>query len=118
MSNPIKLKINTKPTEVNADLLTIIDDGVTPTFRWDDGLIPENAIYFHVVSDLDDNLISGTYTFDREFTFYDLDNVVLNITDPSTTPLLEPNQEYKFTMMGVSLDNWVNLLIETRFTTL
>ena len=69
MSNPIKLKINTKPTEVNADLLTIIDDGVTPTFRWDDGLIPENAIYFHVVSDLDDNLISGTYTFDRAVSY-------------------------------------------------
>ena len=118
MSNPIRLKINTKPTEVNADLLTISDNGVEPTFSWEDGLIPENAIYFHVVSDLDNNLISGTYTFDREFTFYDLDNVVLNITDPATNPSLEPNQEYNFTMMGVSLDNWVNLLIQRRFTTL
>ncbi len=117
MSNPIRLKINTKPTEVNPDLLSISDNGIHPTFTWEDGLIDESVIYFHVVSDLDNNLISGTYTFDRKFTFYDLDNVVLNITDPSSNPALAPNEEYNFTMMSVSEDNWVNLLIKSRFTT-
>jgi len=117
MSNPIRLKINTKPTEVNPGLLTVSDNGVNPTFTWEDGLIDESVIYFHVVSDLDDNLISGTYTFEREFTFYELDNVVLNITDPLSNPALEPDEEYNFTMMSVSEDNWVNLLIKSRFTT-
>ena len=42
---PIRLKTNVKPTEVNADLLTITLNGVTPTFSWEDGLIPENVIY-------------------------------------------------------------------------
>ncbi|WKN46201.1 hypothetical protein [Tunicatimonas pelagia] len=115
--NPIRLKFNTTPTEVNEALLTIEEQGVNPTFSWADGQIPDNAIYFQIVSDLEDNLISGTYTFERNFTFYDLENVVLNITDPNAMPALTPNQNYRFTMMGVSEDNWINLWLEQEFRT-
>ena len=52
------------------------------------------------------NLISGTYTYEPNFTFYDLSNVVLNITDTSSVPLLKENSTYTFTLMGVSEDNW------------
>lgn len=114
---PIRQKTTTKPTEVNPDLGNIFEKGLMPTFTWEDGLIKESVIYFQVVSDADDNFISGTYTFEKQFTFYDLSNVVLNITDTTSLPVLEPNKEYKFTMMGVSEDNWVNLLIEKEFTT-
>jgi len=114
---PIRHKTNVKPTEVNSSLVSIVENGVNPTFIWEDGLIAENVIYFQVISDMDGNLIAGTYTYEKEFTFYDLENVVLNITDPASTPALEPNKSYKFTMMGVSEDNWVNLLIEKGFTT-
>ena len=115
--NPIRLKFNTTPTEINNTLVTVDEQGVSPTFSWQDGEIVENTIYFQVISDLEGNLISGTYTFDRQFTFYDLDNVVLNITDPTSTPTLSPNQTYRFTMMGVSEDNWINLWIEQEFRT-
>jgi len=117
ISNPITLKVNDKPTEVDPSLAEVEENGTTPNFIWSDGQIAENAIYFQVISDMDDNLISGTYTFDQEFTFYNLDNVVLNITDTLSTPTLLPNRDYKFTMMGVSLDNWVNVLIEKDFRT-
>ena len=90
---------------------------MTPRFSWEDGIIDESVIYFQIISDEANNFISGTYTFEKEFTFYDLSNVVLNITDTTSTPTLEPNQDYKFTMMGVSEDNWVNLFIEKEFTT-
>lgn len=116
-SNPIRLKTSIKPTEVNPSLVDIDIDGVNPTFDWQDDLIDENAIYFQVISDTDGNLISGTYTFETNFTFYDLENVVLNITDPSISPMLDPDTEYNFTMMAVSLDNWVNLLIQESFRT-
>mgnify|MGYP001791455731 CR=1 FL=1 len=115
--NPIRLKLNTTPTEVNEKLVTVDERGVNPSFLWQDGQIPDNAIYFQVISDLEGNLISGTYTFDRQFTFYDLENVVLNITDTTSTPTLSPNQTYRFTMMGVSEDNWINLWIEQEFRT-
>lgn len=114
---PIRLKTYVKPTEVNAELVDITENGVTPTFAWEDGVIAENVIYFQVISDLENNLISGTYTVEKEFTFYDLSNVVFNITDPTANPMLEANTTYRFTMMGVSEDNWVNLLIESEFST-
>ena len=114
---PIRLKANVKPTEVNPDRGTVVENGVSPTFTWEDGLIDENVIYFQVISDEAGNLISGTYTYEKEFVFYDTSNVVLNITNPASNPSLEPNQNYKFTMMGVSEDNWVNLLIEKEFIT-
>ena len=114
---PIRQKTPIKPTEVNPDLGNVLEEGVTPTFTWEDGEIKETVIYFQVISDEDDNFISGTYTFEKNFTFYDLDNVVLNITDTTALPVLIPNKEYTFTMMGVSEDNWVNLLIQKDFTT-
>lgn len=117
MCNPIRLKTNDKPTEVNASLIDVTENGVTPSFSWSNGSIDENFIYFHVISDLDNNLISGTYTVDQQFTFYDLSNVVFNITDTTSTPSLAPNTTYKFSMMGVSEDNWVNLFAEKEFTT-
>lgn len=115
--DPIRLKTYDKPTEVNPDLVVIRSNGVNPTFTWTDGELQENVIYFQVISDSEGNLISGTYTFDKEFQFYDLQNVVLNITDPESSPALELNTEYQFTMMGVSEDNWVNLLIDVSFET-
>ncbi len=114
---PIRQKTTIKPTEVNPNLGEILTNGTTPTFTWEDGLIKESVIYFQVISDEDDNLISGTYTFEKQFTFYDLENVVLNITDTTSLPVLAPNKDYTFTMMGVSEDNWVNLLIQKEFTT-
>tara|TARA_B110000037_G_scaffold188288_1_gene219533 strand:- start:56975 stop:57187 length:213 start_codon:yes stop_codon:yes gene_type:complete len=69
------------------------------------------------VSDLEGNLISGTYTYEKNFTFYDLTNVVLNIKDVDPALALQPNRTYRITMMAVSQDNWVNLLCEKKFNT-
>ncbi len=115
VSDPIKIKTNTKPTEVNSALLTITEDNVQPTFNWDNGVIDENVIFFHVISELTGDLISGTYTTDQNFTFYDLTNVVLNVSPGS--PELDTNSNYKFTLMGVSEDNWVNMISQQDFST-
>lgn len=118
ISNAIRLKYNDLPTEFNRDLLQLNqDDILSPIFTWEDGLIAENAIYFHVISDTENNLISGTYTFEKQFQFYNLENVVLNIRDVNPSPKLELDEDYKFLLMGVSLDNWVNLIIEESFDT-
>ena len=114
---PIRQKTYVKPTETNAALIEVFENGDTPSFSWVDGAIKENVIYFQVISDLEGNLISGTYTFEQTFTFYDLSNVVFNITTANSTPVLETNKNYKFTLMGVSEDNWVNLFAEKEFST-
>ncbi len=117
-SNPIRIKFSEKPTEVNNSLLTLDQtESLSPRFTWEDGLIPENAIYFHAITGTDGNLLSGTYTFDKTWQFYDLSNVVLNIRDINPPPSLSPNNNYQYTMLAVSLDNWVNLIIQRDFNT-
>lgn len=114
---PVRIKTNVKPTEVNPNLLTTTENNITPNFTWTDGEIDENVIYFQVISELSGEFISGTYTYQKQFTFYDLSNVVLNVTNPNTTPQLLPNKTYNFTMMAVSEDNWVNLMFQVPFQT-
>ncbi len=118
ISNAIRLKFTEKPTEYRPDLLTVQWNApLQPRFAWTDGSIAENAIYFQVVSDEAENLLSGTYTYEPWFQFYDLGNVVLNIRVVEPAPALQPMRSYRFTLMGVSEDNWVNLVADAAFTT-
>jgi len=116
ISNAIRIKYSDIPTEHNTSLLAIDQaEPGSPNFTWEDGIIPENVIYFHALLDADGELVSGTYTFDRQFQFYNLSNVVLNIRDVTPAPSLIPNDDYQLVIMGVSLDNWVNLLLDVSF---
>ena len=81
---------------------------------WEDNPFGDNAIYFQVVSDESDNLLSGTYTYENQFQYYNTNNVVLNVTT-KTPPNLVLSENYNFTVMDVSLDNWVNWVIEKPF---
>ena len=81
-----------------------------PKFSWINNQFGDNAIYFQVVSDAQNNLLSGTYTVENEFQYYNTSNVVLNITTEEP-PLLSIGALYNFTLMDVSTDNWVNLFI-------
>ena len=116
--DPIKMKQDSKPTNYMPQIIEI--DFTLPTepeFSWEVDSETETVIYFQVVSDSLGNLISGTYTYDKHWQFYDLSNVVLNIHDVNPPPVLTPNSKYKFTLMGVSEDNWVNLIGEKEFVT-
>lgn len=114
VSNPIRLKNNSKPTEWSSTVVINNETSLMPIFSWEDGLISENAIYFQVLSSVNGDFISGTYTFDKWFQFYELDNVVLNINN-ERTPVLNLEEQYNFTLMGVSEDNWVNLVVQKSF---
>jgi hypothetical protein len=114
LSNPIRLKQNTKPTEFITQNVSIDDSTDMPLFSWEDGIYNDTKIYFHVISDEIDNLLSGTYTFERNFQYYNLENVVLNVT-PGMPPALKSGSSYNFTLLGVSEDNWVNLFSERAF---
>lgn len=114
LSNPIRLKHQTKPTEFTDEVTIDVTVERMPIFTWQDGILAENKIYFEVISDTSDALLSGTYTFEKRFQYYKLDNVVLNITQ-EIPPQLNLMDSYNFTLMGVSEDNWVNLFIEKSF---
>ena len=114
-SNPIRLKQASKPTEYNENVTIDSSTSLMPIFSWNDGVFPDNAIYFQVISDENRDFISGTYTFDKWFQYYNLSNVVLDINRelPENLSLDNP---YNFSMLAVSLDNWVNLVVEKSFT--
>lgn len=117
VSNAIRLKYPVKPTLYDSSRVTVESNGTMPSFSWETVNDETDAIYFQVVADRNGNLISGTYTFEKSFTFYDLGNVVLNIRDVSPPPQLDIDTEYTFTLMTVSRDNWVNLIAQRSFRT-
>ncbi|MFS4417561.1 hypothetical protein [Maribacter sp. 2307ULW6-5] len=114
LSNPIKIKNATRPTEYATNKVQVEANTLAPLITWEEGRYDDTVIYFQVVADANGSLISGTYTTDTFFRFYDLDNVVLNIT-PSAAPQLQDGQVYGVTLMGVSEDNWVNLFATQGF---
>jgi hypothetical protein len=113
-SNPIRLKNATNPTTWKKEVAIEYPTTLEPKFTWSDFSITDNEIYFQVISDVDDNFISGTYTTDNYFQYYDINNVVLNI-NTSTPDDLILDDTYNFTLMAVSEDNWVNLVIQKSF---
>lgn len=115
LSNPIRLKQFTKPTEYLSQNIAVTASTSTPVFTWEDGSYDDTKIYFQVLSDSRNNLISGTYTFEKTFQFYNLENVVLNITAGTPEPLQSGNS-YGITLMGVGEDNWVNMIAERDFS--
>jgi len=72
LSSPIRLKHQTQNTIFTDDVSINQSDLGMPLFSWDSIGLPEDKIYFQVLSDTDNDLLSGTYTFDTEFKFYDL----------------------------------------------
>ena len=114
ISNPIRLKQNTKPTVWNDEVVIDQSQSVMPNFMWQDDAFGDNAIYFQVVSNDQNTLLSGTYTYENYFQYYDVSNVVLNVTT-DTPPELIIGNNYNFTLMDVSEDNWVNWVIQKTF---
>ena len=117
-SNPIRLKNTSKPTGWTNQVTIEYPNALTPKFLWSDFGVTDNAIYFQVISEKEeDKFISGTYTYDKFFQYFDTSNVVLNINVPETPEDLKIDTEYVFTMMAVSEDNWVNFVIQEDFVT-
>ena len=111
ISDPILLKHVTKPTLYNPEIITVDQqESGQPHFSWENDTDGQTVIYFEVLSDSTDHLISGTYTYEKHWQYYNLENVVLNITQQQPPASLPGQSNYTFTLMGVSEDNWVNLI--------
>ena len=113
-SNPIRLKNETKPTNWTNEVTIEYPTTLKPKFTWSDFDITDNEFYFQVISDRDDDSISGTYSYDHFFQYYNTTNIVLNI-NTATPKDLVVDDTYNFTLMAVSADNWVNLRIQKSF---
>jgi len=116
--NAIRVKHYSNPTIVANNVIELTyPEPNKPLFSWESDTNKENVIYFQVISTSDkkDSVISATYTYKKYFQFYDLSNVILNVHDITPAPELKRNVQYKFILMGVSEDNWVNLIATKYF---
>ncbi|WP_196890757.1 hypothetical protein [Aureivirga marina] len=113
-SNPIYLKHNTQPTNWISEVNITQNADLRPTFEWSASVHDNSFVFFEVISKLNGDLLSGTYTYDPMFTYLDFTNVSLSVHH-RTPPELESGESYNFTMMGVSEDNWVNTVIQKEF---
>lgn len=117
-SEPIKIKITESPTEwfTETDKKVTIDSSerLMPKFDWIDDLSNESVQYFQIFTDSESDFLSGTFTKDKFFKYYDISNVTSNI-NTETPPELIFDDEYNFTLMGISSENWVNMIIQESF---
>ncbi len=116
LSNPIRLRHLTRNTIFSQEVGIDQETSTMPRFNWPNLVQQEDAIYFQAITDASDEFLSGTYTFDPTWQYYNLDNVVLNITE-ETPPDLIVGDGYSITLMGVSEDNWVNFFEQSSFIT-
>lgn len=113
-SNPIRLKQKTKPTIYNTSINIDNTKPMSPKFSWNASLSNDDVIYFQALVNDRDGFISGTYTTDLYFRYYDTSNVVLTI-NTAAPPKLDITKKHTITILGVSEDNWVNLHAEKIF---
>ena len=114
ISDPIKLNNTTKSTVYSNDVLINYKTTLEPNFTWEDALTNESVNYFQILTDEAKDFISGTYTEDTFFQYYDETNVTLNINDTTPSELVA-DEIYNFTTFGIGADNWVNIIIEEQF---
>ena len=69
LSNPIRIKNMTKPTEYITENVAVEARTVTPLFTWEDGIYDDTNIYFQVITNATNDFISGTYTFEKALDF-------------------------------------------------
>lgn len=115
LSNPIRIKNISQSTLYTDEISINQQESQMPIFSWYVNSEVNNAIFFQVLSTTNNDLISGTYTFENQFQYYDTSNVVLNITN-GTPPNLVLGEAYKMTIMDVSVDNWINEIFVSQFT--
>ncbi len=123
-SGMIHLRVDTQPTKIDMMGVSMAEATDGLQFQWPDDSTaaaqftdssPADAVYFEVVSNSAGDLVSGTYTRQPNFTFYDTKNVFINIRDIDPPPSLESGQNYEFMVMAVSGDNWVNRILKREF---
>ena len=116
ISAPIKLNNKTKTTVYSNAVSIAYKTTVEPNFTWEDAAIDDNVFYFQTISDASSTMLSGTFTRDTFFQYYDTSNVLVSPNLNTEAPkALVADDIYNFMMMGIGPDNWVNMIVEEQF---
>ena len=114
ISKPIKTKNNTQPTEWKTAVEINDTETLKPVFTWQEGTFP-STLFLNSLSQNDDTFLSGTFTKEKSFQYYNESNIEATKIHTSTPPDLILDDEYKFSVIGLDADNWTNLIIQNTF---
>lgn len=111
-SLPIQLKNQRNGTTYTSVVAIDQSQTLMPNFSWTDQ--GENTAYLQVVSDINENFLSGTFTTLNEFQYGSPNNVVanLNVAEP---PSLVDGDDYNFTLFAIDNGFWADFVIERTF---
>lgn len=115
ISKPIKTKNKSRKTDWTTVVDINEDERLKPVFTWQDGTFAENEVYLQIFTTENDTFLSGTFTIDKTFQYYNETNIVNDKIHTIAPPELILDDEYKFSLFGLSSDNWANLVIQKTF---
>lgn len=115
VSEPIKINITSSPTNYHNDLSISKRSLGRAKFDWLDKPDDLNKLFLEILENEDGEINSITYTKENTFTYFNLSNVVTNLS-PTDPPQLIENNTYKITVMSIDENNWVKSVIEKEFT--
>ncbi|TXD48035.1 hypothetical protein [Polaribacter sp. IC073] len=114
ISKPIKTKNISKTTEWTTVVAITYPETLKPVFTWAEGIHAENETYLQVLTQNNNTFLSGTYTTEKTFQYYNEENIIDKI-HTETPPAIVLDDRYKFYVFGLSSDNWINLVIQNTF---
>ncbi|PQJ79517.1 hypothetical protein [Polaribacter porphyrae] len=112
-TEPIQLRNSSQPTVWQTTIETQFPETLKPNFTWSN-FGTTNNLYFHLLTDSSSTFVSGIYTQNTSFNFYDTSNTISQINTTTPDDLILEDQ-YRCTVLGISAYNWVNLVIEDSF---
>ena len=114
ISAPIRTKNQTRQTEWKTTVAIDYTTTLKPVFTWLDASYAESETYFQVFTKKDATLLSGTFTIENTFQYYNESNIIGKI-HTGTPEELVLDEDYKFFLYGLSSDNWINIVIQNIF---
>ena len=115
ISLPLEFKDQRQRTSYSSVVNVDQTQSLMPKFTWTNSAFSANELYHQVVSDANNQFLTGTYTLAKQFQYGSASNVV-NSINPGVIPDLILNDDYNFTLFAIDGNYWVNSIIEEQFT--
>ena len=114
ISEPIRTQNTSNDTKYSTEVEIIDSAPLMPIFDWTKIVFDDNTNYFQAVSKNDNSFLSGTFTTEKTFQYYNEANITGKIHTLTPANLIA-DATYKFALFGISEDNWVRLVIQKSF---
>ncbi len=114
LSSPIRIKNIIQQTQYLEDITINQEESTKPLFNWNVESYENNAFFFELMNNTEQEVLSLTLTNENRFRYFDLENVTLNLSN-HIPPNLVLGDSYEFIVLDISIDNWINTVYSNNF---